>query len=79
MKKRLVSLLLAVCMLFCVSSVAFAYDYSIDGSYQVEYRSTIMAIKLWDIYGSLAVRRLQWNTSGQLPRLIHMNTPGCSM
>ncbi|MBS5623366.1 MAG: hypothetical protein KHW69_10070, partial [Clostridium sp.] len=81
MKKRLFSLLLAVCMLFCVSSVAFAYDYSIDGSYQVEYRINDNGYKtleyLWVPCGQTVTVEYKWTTSPAYPYeyawVLHVN------
>ena len=81
MKKRLFSLLLAVCMLFCVSSVAFAYDYSADGSYQVEYRINDNGYKtlgyLWVPCGKTVTVEYKWTTSPAYPYeyawVLHVN------
>ena len=78
MKKRLFSLLLAVCMLFCVSSVAFAYDYSIDGSYQVEYRISYKTLGyLWVPCGQTVTVEYKWTTSPAYPYeyawVLHVN------
>ena len=81
MKKRLFSLLLAVCMLFCVSSVAFAYDYSIDGSYQVEYRINDNGYKTLGYLrvpcGQTVTVEYKWTTSPAYPYeyawVLHVN------
>lgn len=81
MKKRVFSLLLAVCMLFCISSVASAYDYSIDGRYQVEYRINDNGYKtlgyLWVPCGESVTVEYKWTTEPAYPYeyawVLHVN------
>ena len=81
MKKRLFALLLAACMLFCISSVASAYDYSIDGKYQVEYRINDGGFKtvgyLWVPCGQTVTVEYKWTTDPAYPYdyawVLHVN------